>query len=408
MRIVHINNIDLTGARFNGHDMQVALNRMGHQAHQFVFGKQGIDANTICIGSSAETYILRDHCKEFENSLSLQTTIYPFGTEIMRHEVFLHADVVHCHLIHNHFMSLYDFAEMSRLKPLVWTIHDPWAVTGHCVYPIDCQKWINGCSNCHNLNKMLPMREDNTALMHDIKKSVYAQLTVDVVVASDWMKDLLSSSPLTGHFKNVHKIPFGISTDVFSNTQNKLAIRKSLGINEDSFVMFFRSDDNEFKGLYRVKEMLRCLPNGYHITLLTVGMTDLLVEFMDRYDVIGFDWMNDEQKLAQLYAASDVFLMPSVAEAFGMMAIEAMACGIPVIVYAGTSLPSVTYAPACGIVVSGEDGKVFAAAVERLIKSPEERTCRGQLGRELAFEHYRFEDYVNRHIALYEDILERQ
>jgi len=59
-----------------------------------------------------------------------------------------------------------------------------------------------------------------------------------------------------------------------------------------------------------------------------------------KYGVVTPGWIDGED-LAIALSAADVFVMPSIQEAFGLMAVEAMACGTPVIVFDGTALPGV-------------------------------------------------------------------
>ena len=143
------------------------------------------------------------------------------------------------------------------------------------------------------------------------------------------------------------------------------------------------------------------------VTLLAVGNPGMLSAYERRFQVIDLSWVTDNSLMADIYCASDIFLMPSTAEAFGLMAIEAMAAGRPVVVCEGTSLPGVTFAPECGVVVPQDDSEALCRAVTRLIGHPEERRARGEAGRRLAQENYQFDDYVNRHLAVYEDMLRR-
>jgi len=93
--------------------------------------------------------------------------------------------------------------------------------------------------------------------------------------------------------------------------------------------------------------------------------------------------------------------MPSTAEAFGMMAIEAMACGKPIIVFEGTSLPDVTFAPEVGISVPMRNSKALCKAIEHLLNNPSELKKRGQMGRIKAEEHYDQNIHVQRMVELY-------
>ena len=405
MKILYVNDNDLAGRRFNGHDLQIMLNKKkGYSAKQFVISKTGDSKNTIPMIKTNGGYFIREKCMEFHNKISMQSVVYPFGELIAESEEFKEADIVHYHLIFNYFMSLYSFKKLTEMKPTVWTLHDPWALTGHCVHPIDCDGWLTGCKNCPYLDRYSPLKEDNASSIWNIKKEIYKDLDIDIVVASQWMYNMVKKSPLTKHFERIHLIPFGVDLDFFKRRENREEIRKRLGIDKENFVIMFRQDPQEWKGLPYIKEVLTKLKTKKEVTILTVGGTGLLGDLKKKYQVIEYKWVNDNNLMVELYSASDLFLMPSVAEAFGLMAIEAMACSLPVIVFEGTSLPSVTFSPKCGIALKRGDTESFVNTVERLISSPKECRERGNLGRELAVEHYKIERYNKQLIELYTKI----
>ena len=121
--------------------------------------------------------------------------------------------------------------------------------------------------------------------------------------------------------------------------------------------------------------------------------------------IVEFEWLTDSKLIAELYSLCDVFLMPSTAEAFGLMAIETMASGKPIIVMDGTSLPEVVKSPEIGISVPQGDVEALAAQITYLKDNPDEARHRGKLGRKLAEEEYQFKDYVERHVALYRELI---
>lgn len=404
MKILYVNDNDLAGRRFNGHDLQIMLNKKkGYSAKQFVISKAGDNENTIPMIKTNGGYFIREKCKEFHNKISMQSVVYPFGELIAESEEFKETDIVHYHLIFNYFMSLYSFKKLTEMKPTVWTLHDPWALTGHCVYPVDCKGWLTGCKKCPYLDRYSPLKEDNASSIWNIKKEIYKDLDIDIVVASQWMYDMVKRSPLTKHFERVHLIPFGIDLDLFKRKENRDEIRKRLGISKENFVIMFRQAQ-EWKGVSEIKQMLEKLNSKKSVTILTVGETGMLNELKDKYQIIENEWVNDNNLMVELYSASDLFLMPSVAEAFGLMAVEAMACSLPVIVFEGTSLPSVTFSPKCGIALKRGDTDSFINTVERLISSPKECKERGDIGRQLAESNYDLERYNSQIINLYDGI----
>ncbi|AFM02106.1 glycosyltransferase [Desulfitobacterium dehalogenans ATCC 51507] len=407
--VVHVNNIDLLGNRFNGYDMMQVINRLpGISCRQFVMEKESENNNVISLCDRPADVWLRNRIRLSEKTLSLRGVLYPFLYKMMDHSAFQDADIVHYHLMHNDMGALPIWTEITAKKPSVLTVHDAWLLSGHCIYSMGCDKWLTGCGGCEKLDINFSMENDNTALMWKLKKLTMEKADLDIVVASDYMLDLVKRSPITRHFKHIHKIPFGINTDLFSPVDNKENLQKMFGVKKDHFVISFREDTSPYKGLECIKKALRRLKPQKPITLLTVGNKNLLAEFKSQYQIIEYGWLKDDSLMAQIYKASDLFLMPSEAEAFGMMAIEAMASGIPIVVCDGTSLPGVAFAPECGISIPQGDSDALCRNIERLIASPQECEERGMLGRKLALEYYRFEDYVERHLNLYEEILERK
>jgi len=407
MEIVQVNDCDLMGRKFNGYDLQLSLNKMGYNANQLVLKKLGKDLNTFAIASESELFI-RSILKNLEYKLSTANLLYPFGKSLAYNPMFQNADIVHYHLVHNHFLSLLDFLKLTKNKPSVWTIHDPWIVTGHCIYPMECGKWKNGCIGCPKLDDIvLPMQIDKASQMWKIKKEAYKEINIDIIVASEFSEGYIKNSPLTAHLKRVHRIPFGIDVESFANIDKGKA-REKWRVPEGNFVISFRAEESEVKGLKYIVEMLSKIKSNIPITLVTVGNKKLPKYLSDRYQIIEFGWSNDLDVLYDFYGMSDVFVMPSLVESFGLMAIEAMAAGCPIIVFENTVLPEITFAPECGIAVPYKDSDMLRAAIEQLIHNPKECRWRGEKGKELASRYYRYEDYIKRHIALYEEISSRK
>jgi len=259
MNVLHINNTDMSGARFNGHDMQIELNKRGYKSKQIVMEKSGYNENTIRLINDFEEPALHNMCIEYETMLSVQSLIYPYGWRLLEHPEFKKADIVHYHLIHNRFISLTSLPDLFKAKPSVFTIHDPWIFSGHCVYSLGCDKWKTGCGSCPDLNINFKMEKDNTSMMWNIKKEILSGLNFDIVVASQYMLRMVKDSPITQNNPNVHVIPFGINLDTFTQDIDREKVRKSFGIPPDSFVLFFRSDSSAFKGLDVIKRMLDIL-----------------------------------------------------------------------------------------------------------------------------------------------------
>ena len=406
MKILQIGNTDLIGNRFNGHDLHKSFLKLGLQSEHCVWDKQSDDARTWEISriknKRAANYILN----YVERQSSLQSLLFPMSYKLLFNNKFKNADIVHFHLIHTGFFNLSSLPFLTRMKSAVWTLHDPWAMTGHCIYPYDCEKWKTGCGDCPRLDTPFAMKKDRTALMWKIKKNIYHHSKIDIIVASKWMLNMAEQSPLLSGL-NIHYIPFGIDLSKFRPSDSEAA-KSNLGVIPGSLVICFRATSSEFKGLSFIKESLRRLNTSRPICLLTFNERGQMDEFRGRFQIIDLGWVNDESLTVTAYNASDIFLMPSTAEAFGMMAMEAMACGKPVITFDGTSLPEVTFAPEGGISVPQGSVEGLISALEELIDNPSIRCRMGDAALKLARGNYDFEVHSKKILDLYRNIISRE
>jgi glycosyltransferase involved in cell wall biosynthesis len=275
-------------------------------------------------------------------------------------------------------------------------------MTGHCIYPMGCERWKIGCGQCPDLDIPFMIRQDRTHENFERKRRAYEKTSVELIVASQWMLDFVKASPLMRHFP-VHVVPFGVDLERFRPRPAEEARRK-LGILPGRTVLFFRASSSSFKGLPYIMAALAKLRPDRPVTILTVQETGLFEKQLGTSQVVELGWVHDEDLLADAFAACDIFLMPSTTEAFGVMAIEAMASGRPVISFEGTSLPAVTFAPECGVTVPMRDADALAAAIDRLADDTDERRRRGGLARRLAEEHYSLDRYANRLCEVYRDV----
>ncbi len=402
MRVLQIGNIDTEGARFNGADLHKQLLQRGMDSKLCVWDKRTDDINTWQMVDFRQRKIVHRTFKSVEKLLSMQSLFYPFSFSLPFDKRFRSVDIVHYHLIHTGYFNMASLPLLTWLKPSIWTLHDPWASTGHCIYPYDCERWKIGCGECPRLETPIAMKRDRTALMWKTKKLLYHASQIEIVVASKWMFNMIEQSPLFSGSR-LHLIPYGLDLSVFRPLDSHHA-KKQLGVIPGSIVITFRAINSEYKGLSFIKKCLHRLRTENPVCLLTFNDRGLLDEFRGRYQIIDLGWVNDVDLTVKAYNATDIFLMPSTAEAFGMMAVEAMACGKPVIVFNGTALPEVVFAPQGGIAVPYCDADALHKALERLVNRSEERLQLGQNALNLARQHYDIKFHVDRMIDLYRDL----
>lgn len=410
MNILHISNTDLIGGRFTGYYMQQSLDN-SYNVTMAVWKKKSQSTHVHL--TPPGNPLLR-----FMTLITMRIGV-KFGLDgltgyggwgLPDRDYFKRADVVHLHLIHNHpNLSILSLPMLSRQKPMVWTIHDPWAMTGGCEHSFECDRWLTGCAPpCPHPRRKSLFQHYMPSLHWRIKKRVYQRAGVTLIVASQWMQDRVERSPLLRHLP-CHQIPFGIDLEIFK-PGSKIECRKKLGIPLDHKVIAFRHTGIEsadrFKGMSWLMEALNIYEPQEPTTLLIFEDGKAFKILSPKYSVITTGWI-DGNDLAVALSAADVFVMPSIQEAFGLMAVESMACGTPVIVFEGTSLPDVINSPLGGIAVPAKDSAALAEAIKLLLDDEDLRSDMSKQARQIAEREYSFPLYVQRHINLYEEVIER-
>ncbi len=402
--VVQINSGDLMGRRFNGYDLTPHLKANGVQSKQLVYWNKQSDADFVSrmFDYPGSRHVTRG-LNIVERRLSMHARLHPHSWTLPSHKVVRQADLLHLHIIHDGYFSLSALPYVTRRKPTVWTWHDPWPMTGHCIHPLQCVRWLEGCGSCPDLQLPFPMKSDRTAQQFAWKNRVYKNTVAEIIVASQWMLDMAERSPLAAHF-NFNLIPFGLDLTRYQ-PGDRAAARARLGVRPGLPVVFLRAFSGPFKGLAEFIRALDGIDPELRLCIVSFQETGHFDRFIGKHQIIEFGWTNDEDLLRDAYAACDFFAMPSKAEAFGLMAIEAMACGRPVLSLEGTSLPGVTFAPDAGVSVPTGNDRRLAEAIEHLVRNPDECEARGRRSRELAERHYDIRDQARRTAELYRRII---
>jgi glycosyltransferase involved in cell wall biosynthesis len=404
MKVLQINSSDVIGRRFNNFDIRHLLEAEGIESRHLVWNRLSDSPSSGLFFDVPGSRRATSLAGRLEASLSIHSRLQYQSFSLPLHQAFRDADLVHYHILHDGYFGLGALPWLSRLKPSVWTWHDPWPMTGHCIYPMSCRRWQIGCGKCPMLDLPFAMRQDKTAEAFRWKQKLIGRMDVNLIVASKHMRKMVELSPI-GQNKPTHVIPFGIDLNRFS-PRDPSASRARLGILPGRIVIGARVfPESPFKGFEFFVEALRRL--GADVPPLAVVTTHgigHLNEFIGRHQIIDLGWTNDEDLILDTYLAADFFVMPSTAEAFGMMAIEAMACGKPIIVFDGTSLPEITRAPDVGLAVPAANVDALAAAMRELAGSETQRHARGAAGRVVAEAHFDNRLFARRLGSLYQSI----
>ena len=136
MRVIEVNNTDLTGRAFNGFDLHLALIDRNIAAKQVVLEKQ---SNIPSVIQLPYDEIIRQEISYIEQKMAVSNLLFPFAEQLMDLEEYKEADIVHFHFPYHQMFSLLDYPKIMK-ENSVWTIHDPWILTGNCTHPMQCEQ----------------------------------------------------------------------------------------------------------------------------------------------------------------------------------------------------------------------------------------------------------------------------
>lgn len=404
MRVLQVNNVDLTGKRFNGFDLIEPLRGHGIECTMAVLKKSSQSPAVFELSNGRADQVLISSVRELETHFGMNGVLYPWGEALARSEEFRSADVVHYHLIHNGLISLLDLPRLCSYKPSVWTFHDSWPLTAHCVQPCGCEGWLEGCKDCPRPDLPFVLPSAHSSTMWNTKAITYSNIDIDIVVATAPLLERVRQSPLSSCFPHVHHIPFSAG---FLDVPSRRLCRRSLDIDERDFVLLFRADAAEVKGLKHLIDALALHSPARPTTLLTVDKTGLLASLDGDFNIREFGWVTDDV-YAQLLGACDAVVTPYPwAVGFGLMATEAMAAGRAVICFDNTSIETIIQAPHCGIAARNGDATSLRKAIDSLMIDPEQCARRGRLGKDIADSLYREDHYVQQMADLYRAVVQR-
>lgn len=319
-------------------------------------------------------------------------------------EVFKKADILHFHNLHGGFFSPFALPELTKLKPTVWTLHDEQSFSGHCAYSFECEKWVSGCQNCPRLWYPPEIKVDTADFLWDTKKTIYENIDIQIVTPSEWLKNRVQKSILKNH--DIRVIRNGVDEKVFYNW-DKIQSRKELNLPEDKKILLFSadtSDENPQKGGKYLKQVYEHFKNRDDVLFLAIG-GDKTEYITPNY--LKIEYVYDTTAMAKYYAASDLFIFPTLADNLPFVILESLACGTPVISFRTGGVPEMVEHMKNGYIAGYEDVNDFVNGVKAFLDDQNLMYAAGKSGRELIEREFTLEKCLENHIKLYEKVFEK-
>ena len=208
----------------------------------------------------------------------------------------------------------------------------------------------------------------------------------------------------------VSVVLYGMRYDWLSDEDMRLArqsLRDELGLPADSQILGMACRLVEQKGIPYALEALRRIRSDFpRAHLVIAGDGEKAAELRRLASLLGIadrvHWLGWRSDAADLMAAFDVFLLPSLHEGFGLVLLEAMSRRVPIIASRVSAIPEVVIHGETGILVEPRDADALAKATTRLLRDRALRKYMGLLGAARLEEHFSVERMVSGTLAVYE------
>lgn len=241
-----------------------------------------------------------------------------------------------------------------------------------------------------------------------IRTKVMTSAVTRVIAISEFVKRQLVAAGVPARKIVVRYL--GVDTKRFIvNRQAREQWVERFSIRPDELILSTVSYLRPFKNPHVLVETFKELAERtVPATLFVAGDGDLLPDLKNLAERLGvaqrIHWLGNVTDPMTLLQASDIFLLASVGEAFGLVLAEAMACGVAVVGSRSGSIPEVVEEPRTGLLATPLDPVAFAGAVESLAKDALLRRKMGLQGRERVQQHFTVDLAVQRTIQIYEAV----
>ena len=419
LSVAHLARTDIVGgAARASYRLHKGLQRLGISSHMVVALKQSDDSYVhppkgkiqriwSHLHPRVDEFLLRFYPNRQESVVFSSNLI---GCGNQGHDVVEEADIIHLHWIGRGYINLNRLPNCFGNKPIVWTLHDMWPFTGGCHYTGTCDRYQEGCGACPCLGSKF--EKDLSWLIYQKKRKVFKNLNLTFVATTPWMADCACSSLLC-RGKKIVIIPYGIDTEIFKPIE-KRAARDILNLPQDKTIILFGALDatsDPRKGFSYLLESLNLLKkysddseDRFCLVVFGASHGENSLPFEQHY--VGY--LHDDVLLALYYSAADVFVGPSLQEAFGQTFIESFSCGTPCVAFDYSGPNDIIDHKENGYLAQYKNPDDFARGIWWVIEAPDRYTELRANARAKAEQEYALEVQAQRYIRLYSQLLDRK
>ncbi|CAN2172281.1 RfaG Glycosyltransferase [Candidatus Nanopelagicaceae bacterium] len=271
-------------------------------------------------------------------------------------------------------------------------IHSHYWISGKVAMPV--AKELN-IPLVHTMHTMARVKNLNLAEGEVPEPMIRVQGETQVVAAADALvanTDAEAASLVSLYEAcpdNVLVVSPGVNLKVFTPGAGRAAAREVVGLDKDSHIITFVGRIQPHKGPeVLIRSIAELVSHSPHlrtklITNIIGGASGANQSEVERLkelttwlgidDVVRFAPPVPREELPQWYRASDLVCVPSYSESFGLVALEAQACGTPVVATAVGGLRTAVADGISGVLVDGHDPRAWSSVLARLLQEPQRR-----------------------------------
>jgi glycosyltransferase involved in cell wall biosynthesis len=301
-------------------------------------------------------------------------------------------DLINLHWIGNNFLRINDLKKIN--KPIIWTLHDMWPYCGSEHYTVT-NRFLEG----YKKNNKIHQGFDLEKYCWENKVKNYPK-KLNIVATSEWQFENAKKSLL---FKNTNVKKIGLPLDFdFWKPINKSISRNILNISESENVILIGSENinSKRKGYKNLVRLLESKKDINNLLILTFGENKIETNIRN----INFKNIKpNSYDLKLLYSCADVYLSPSLQEAFGQTSLEAISCLTPVVCFGSTGTTEIVKHKFTGYISKKNDYEDFYLGVKWTIENLKNKVTPDSI----TYLKERFSyDYISKsYINLYENIM---
>ena len=237
------------------------------------------------------------------------------------------ADVIHLHVVHSYFIKFTWLVKAIQRakKPIVWTTHDYWAVTGRCASVGECNKWKSGCGNCPKLSSYPSAYFDNTRAQFKRKRGLLEEISSDLVMVAP---SKFLASELAANLPNIEvlHIPNWLDEKFQIACRNHQLPNDIIRLPINNVKVLIVANNLNDPSKVNV-DLINKLLKIRGVELHCIGSNSPFTEG----NVKNYGEISNREQMVEVVSSCDVALFTSEIDTFGLVMIEALACGVPVL-----------------------------------------------------------------------------